>query len=375
MVVLLNAPLQLFDSNGDTISGGKVYVYDAGTSNAATTYSDSGLTSAQASPVVADSAGRVAEMYAAAGNYRVVTKDAGDVTLEDYDDIAVSISFASSTTHAGPMNFDSGTLYVDSSNNRVGVGTTGPEAVVHVKSADSGGAKIASADVWIESGSNTGLQVSSGPTGHSNIYLGDSSDDDYTRLKSDPTTGESILKTSGNLKFQAGGTSTRVTVDGATGDATFGADISAATASGAWLATQAEAEAGTATDQLMTPERAKQAIDALQLTTAAYTGTVSPCPAASTTGTFTHSLSREPAHLQLDLVCTSADNGFAVGDVVRIGACSSYGDSGGTGHSVRVTTSAVVVAIGSGGLACVPKTGGATAVIDETKWDLRLNAY
>ena len=36
-------------------------------------------------------------------------------------------------TVGGPLNVDSGTLYVDSTNNRVGVGTTVPEAPLHVK--------------------------------------------------------------------------------------------------------------------------------------------------------------------------------------------------------------------------------------------------
>ena len=47
-----------FDSNGDPVSGGLLYVYDAGTSTPATTYSDVNLTIANANPVVLNSAGR-----------------------------------------------------------------------------------------------------------------------------------------------------------------------------------------------------------------------------------------------------------------------------------------------------------------------------
>ena len=46
------------DNDGNPLSGGKVYFYSAGTSTPLDTYTSSALTSANANPVVLDSAGR-----------------------------------------------------------------------------------------------------------------------------------------------------------------------------------------------------------------------------------------------------------------------------------------------------------------------------
>lgn len=75
------------DGNGDSVSGAKLYVYAAGTTTAATVYSDSGLTTPHASPIVADSAGVFAQIYAATGDYKVIITDTDDVTLYEADNI------------------------------------------------------------------------------------------------------------------------------------------------------------------------------------------------------------------------------------------------------------------------------------------------
>lgn len=68
-------------------------------------------------------------------------------------------------------------------------------------------------------------------------------------------------QSSGNLVVRTAST-IRMTID-SSGDAVFTGALSAATVAGAWVASQAEAEAGTATDKVMTPERTAQAIAAL----------------------------------------------------------------------------------------------------------------
>jgi hypothetical protein len=52
----------------------------------------------------------------------------------DWQDLANTMTLDATTTIAMnyPLNFDSGTLYIDAANNRVGIGTTGPADLLHV---------------------------------------------------------------------------------------------------------------------------------------------------------------------------------------------------------------------------------------------------
>jgi len=76
-----------FDANGNPLAGGKLYTYVAGTTTPQTTYSNVNLTSANANPVVLDSAG-VATVFVSAGtSFKYVLKDSADVTIWTADNI------------------------------------------------------------------------------------------------------------------------------------------------------------------------------------------------------------------------------------------------------------------------------------------------
>lgn len=77
----------MIDSNGEPISGAKLYCYEAGSvSTSQLCYQDSALTTAHTNPIVADSAGRFATpVYAQNLQYKFVLKDANDVTLQTVD--------------------------------------------------------------------------------------------------------------------------------------------------------------------------------------------------------------------------------------------------------------------------------------------------
>jgi len=81
------APFQTaLDSNGDPISGAKLYFYQTGTTTKLTTYSDSALTTANTNPVIADSAGRFGDIYlSSSSTYKVVLKDENDVLIKTTD--------------------------------------------------------------------------------------------------------------------------------------------------------------------------------------------------------------------------------------------------------------------------------------------------
>lgn len=87
---LAGAGAQFFTDDGVILSGGKLYTYAAGTTTPTTTYTSSAGTTANANPIILDSAGRLPEdMWLAQGvTYRLVLADSTDVQIGSYDDIA-----------------------------------------------------------------------------------------------------------------------------------------------------------------------------------------------------------------------------------------------------------------------------------------------
>ena len=76
-----------YDNNGAPLSGGKLYVYEAGTSTPATTYSDVDLATANANPVVLDAGGR-ASVFLSPGSYKFLQKTSADVTVWTQDNVS-----------------------------------------------------------------------------------------------------------------------------------------------------------------------------------------------------------------------------------------------------------------------------------------------
>ncbi len=83
------AGAQFFTDDGSVLSGGKIYTYAAGTTTPQTTYTSVLGASANANPIILNSAGRLPEdMWLSEGVlYRFVLTDANDVQLGEYDDI------------------------------------------------------------------------------------------------------------------------------------------------------------------------------------------------------------------------------------------------------------------------------------------------
>lgn len=91
---------QAFDSNGDPLSGGLVYTYEAGTSTPLTTYQaydGTTLSSANANPVVLDSAGRATIWYGQSMSITVkdssgTTQYTEDIYVDSFVDTPTSVS-------------------------------------------------------------------------------------------------------------------------------------------------------------------------------------------------------------------------------------------------------------------------------------------
>lgn len=79
---------QMFNDSGIVLNAGKLYFYETGTSTPLDTYSDEDLTSANANPVVADSAGRFGDIFLKNQKYKVVLKDSTDATIWTADPVS-----------------------------------------------------------------------------------------------------------------------------------------------------------------------------------------------------------------------------------------------------------------------------------------------
>lgn len=73
-----------------------MYIYGAGTSTPATSYSDSALSTPNTNPITLDSRGEC-DLFLADGNYKFVLADSDDVTIWTQDQILVEDFSASST--------------------------------------------------------------------------------------------------------------------------------------------------------------------------------------------------------------------------------------------------------------------------------------
>ena len=80
---------QFFDNNGNPLSGGKIYTYEAGTTTPLATYTSSTGVTAHTNPIVLDSAGRVpgGEIWVVSQLYKFVLKTSADVTIATYDNV------------------------------------------------------------------------------------------------------------------------------------------------------------------------------------------------------------------------------------------------------------------------------------------------
>jgi hypothetical protein len=83
----LNLPIgQLVDLRGKPIVGGKLYIYDTGTTTLATTYSDAALSVTNTNPLIADSYGMFGDVFAMSNTaYDVVYRTAADVLIKQFN--------------------------------------------------------------------------------------------------------------------------------------------------------------------------------------------------------------------------------------------------------------------------------------------------
>lgn len=90
------------DTGGIPYASAKLYTYETGSTTNKATYSNAGLTSANANPVVAGSDGVFGDIYLLAGRYKMVLKTSADVTLQTWDPWDASLELIAASAAPSP---------------------------------------------------------------------------------------------------------------------------------------------------------------------------------------------------------------------------------------------------------------------------------
>ena len=86
---LAGAGAQFFDNNGNVLSGGKIYTYQAGTTTPAATYTNNLGSATNTNPIVLDAAGRVPQeiWFPVGSKFKFVVKTSIETLIGTYDNI------------------------------------------------------------------------------------------------------------------------------------------------------------------------------------------------------------------------------------------------------------------------------------------------
>jgi hypothetical protein len=86
---------QLFDNNGDPLSGGKLFTYEAGSTIPLTSYTSSSGLTPHTNPIILDAAGRLpsGELWLDYNKqYKIIVRTSTDVLIATYDNIGGSFN-------------------------------------------------------------------------------------------------------------------------------------------------------------------------------------------------------------------------------------------------------------------------------------------
>lgn len=91
---------QIFDTSANSVpaNGAKLTIFDAGTTNVRTSYTDNDLTTAHTSPIVADSDGVFPAIYLGTGEWKFSLTNSSDVVLQSADNITGALDTSSFLT-------------------------------------------------------------------------------------------------------------------------------------------------------------------------------------------------------------------------------------------------------------------------------------
>ncbi|MCP5017609.1 MAG: hypothetical protein GY938_20410, partial [Ketobacter sp.] len=90
--LIANPWIQAIDANGDPYSGAKLQIEDEGTSDDRTTYSDAVLSTPNANPLIADSAGLFGPIFIASSDtgLKFTLSESDDTLIDTIDNIPIA---------------------------------------------------------------------------------------------------------------------------------------------------------------------------------------------------------------------------------------------------------------------------------------------
>ena len=321
-------PLRAFDGNGDPVSGAKLRVFEAGTTTAVSLTSDLAGTTAVAQPVVSDSEGYFVStdsldaLYIVPQAIKYTIENSADVELVSQDNLMATPNLSEFGTEAGSIwakTADSNLIYKlkGASAFKTAFQVDDPNSVVRV-------AMDADADSYIVSDTDDVIKA--------------------------------II--AGTERFQVNATGIKIN--------------SGITITG--VASQAEAEAGTATDKVMTPLRVDQHLDA-RADTPDFTSAAQTFVAATSTA-LAHGLGAEPSRTQVIYECITADRNYSIGDRVEFGGSDIHVANSNTfGHIIRKDATNVTIAYASNGLALPNASTGVSQTLTAASWEIYVEAW
>lgn len=128
-------------ANGNPLAAGIVHMYEAGSSSSyRTIWTGYDRAVTKANPFTLDANGQA--LVFAHGAYNIIVKDADGNTIISRDNCIYfrnqfvdAVTFGAGATFSGDFTIDTTTFFVDSTNDRVGIGTITPSTILHVSSA------------------------------------------------------------------------------------------------------------------------------------------------------------------------------------------------------------------------------------------------
>lgn len=335
---------QALDANGHPLTGAKLYFYSTGTTTPTDTYSDAALTTPNANPLVADSAGRFGDAFmTSTATYKVVLKDASDVTIWTADPAPAylglgDIAVARSTIGAiGAADANTFTATQTVSSTDAGA-AEGPLVVLDRNSASPAASDLLGA-LRFDARSSSATQRSVAKLAAELLDATNASED-------------------ARLLFQtivAGTLATRAIVG-------QGIAVGAAT----------DGDKGSGTVNAV--EYYKNGT-ALPLTKS-YSSTAQTITSAGTL-TLAHGLGTIPLLIQARLVCVTGEVGYSTGDEVMIAVGAHDGAGVNRGVAVIADSTNLTIRYGSNATALllVHKTAGTTAGATNANWTFHIRAW
>lgn len=211
------------DNSGDPLSGGLVYAYSEGTTNAKDTYTDKAGGTTNANPVVLDGNGRASIWLDTDEGYKIVVKTSAGTTLATVDNVVGSFDPLDGTPLFGNIQFADATGILDDSSNvqLIFQKTTSAVNYIEITNAATGNAPDISAT---GDDSNVDLTIGAKGTGVINLdatptVTGSASAGGGIRLAEDTDNGTNYIELQAPASIASNFTLKLPSADGSTGQA------------------------------------------------------------------------------------------------------------------------------------------------------------